>query len=264
MTKKIIKIKNPLTVIAIFSMLTETSAAVSLPFIDSENQIIFVWFLITFPSSLIVFFFLTLNFNNQSLYSPSDFTNEKYFIKNTTITTHPSLNSTADTKQTREIPKHSSKPYSSGIKFRAHTAASVVFLPQKKLHLPTNSIASSGAHKLANQNRNIALSVLLTAPTGNMNIYLIDLNAPDVGLPPKSSLNDVLHYYCKKIRAQKKSAKENYFILFLTNNRLNSVLNAYKSHVSPHKKNHLFENMTVMHYNIDTAILNTFLQKPQA
>lgn len=176
----------------------------------------------------------------------------------------PSLNTTTDTKQTKEIPKHSSKPYSSGIKFRAHTAASVVFLPQKKLHLPTNSIASSGAHKLANQNRNIALSLLLTAPTGNMNIYLIDLNAPDVGLPPKSSLNDVLHYYCKKIRAQKKSAKENYFILFLTNNRLNSVLNAYKSHVSPHKKNHLFENMTVMHYNIDTAILNTFLQKPQA
>ena len=84
MTKKNIRANNPLTVIAIFSMLTEASAAVSLPFIDSENQSMYVWFLIAFPSFLIVFFFLTLNFNNQTLYSPSDFKNEEHFIKKNT------------------------------------------------------------------------------------------------------------------------------------------------------------------------------------
>lgn len=66
------KINNPLTVIAVFSLLTEASAAVSLPYIDSEHQKAYVWFLIIFPSLLITLFFLTLNFNNKTLYTPAD------------------------------------------------------------------------------------------------------------------------------------------------------------------------------------------------
>ena len=263
MTKKIITINNPLTVIAIFSMLTEASAAVSLPFIDSENQKIYVWFLITFPSFLIALFFLTLNFNNQSLYSPSDFTNEENFIKQNIINSHPPSKTTMETKQKGEIPEHLGKAYSADMKFRAHTASSFVFLPQTKLHAHPCTNTSLAARKPAIQNRHIAFSLLSTAHINNMNIYLIDLNAPDAILPPKSSLNDVLHYYCKKIRTQKKNTKETCFILFLTNNRLNSILNVHKNHVSTHKKNQLPENMTVMHYNTDTATLNTFLQKPQ-
>ena len=263
MTKKIITVKNPLTVIAIFSMLTETSAAVSLPFIDSENQKIYIWFLITFPSFLIVFFFLTLNFNNQSLYSPSDFTNEKYFIKKNTITTPPPLETTTKIKKTGGTSNHSGEIYSGRMKFQAHAASNFVFLPQTKLHTHLSANTASSARKPTNQNRNIALSLLPSAHANNMNIYLIDLNAPDVGLPPKNSLNDVIHYYCKKIRAQKKNTKENSFILFLTNNQLDSILNAHKNNVTSQKKNHLPENMTVMYYNTDTATLNTFLQKPQ-
>jgi hypothetical protein len=72
MIKNSIKANNPLTVIAIFSMLTEASAAVSLPYIDSEHQKIYVWFLIVFPTLLIILFFLTLNFNNKTLYTPAD------------------------------------------------------------------------------------------------------------------------------------------------------------------------------------------------
>lgn len=72
MIKNTIKINHPLTVIAVFSMLTEASAAVSLPYIDSEHQKIYVWFLIVFPSLLITLFFLTLNFNNKTLYTPAD------------------------------------------------------------------------------------------------------------------------------------------------------------------------------------------------
>lgn len=72
MIKNTIKINHPLTVIAVFSMLTEASAAVSLPYIDSEHQKIYVWFLIIFPSLLITLFFLTLNFNNKKLYTPAD------------------------------------------------------------------------------------------------------------------------------------------------------------------------------------------------
>ena len=263
MTKKNIRANNPLTVIAIFSMLTEASAAVSLPFIDSENQSVYVWFLIAFPSFLIVFFFLTLNFNNQTLYSPSDFKNEEYFIKKNITATPPSLDSTTETHKPGETPKHAESAYSSGTKFPPHMASSFVFFPQATRHTSAASIASSDARKPANQNRSIARSFLLTAHTDSMNIYLIDLNAPNVGLPPKISLNDAVYYYCKKIRTQRKNTKGNCFILFLTNNQLNSVFSTYRNHATPHKKNHLPENMTVMHYNTDTAMLNTFLQASQ-
>lgn len=75
------KITNPMTVIAIFAILSETSAAVSLPFLDNEDRAIYVWFLISFPFYLLFLFFITLNFNHRSLYSPSDFGKDKNFLK---------------------------------------------------------------------------------------------------------------------------------------------------------------------------------------
>ncbi|MHC8324240.1 hypothetical protein ACYZT4_26750 [Pseudomonas sp. GB2N2] len=75
------KISNPLTVIAIFATLSETSAAVSLPFLDNDDREIYIWFLISFPFYLLLLFFVTLNFNYRSLYAPSDFEKGKHFIK---------------------------------------------------------------------------------------------------------------------------------------------------------------------------------------
>ncbi|MBV4549473.1 hypothetical protein [Pseudomonas triticicola] len=80
------KITNPMTVIAIFAILSETSAAVSLPFLDNKDREIYVWFLISFPFYLLFLFFITLNFNHRSLYSPSDFGKDKSFLK---ATEHP-------------------------------------------------------------------------------------------------------------------------------------------------------------------------------
>lgn len=70
-----------MTVIAIFATLSETSAAISLPFLDDENKEIYIWFLISFPFYLLFLFFATLNFNYRSLYAPSDFEKGKHFIK---------------------------------------------------------------------------------------------------------------------------------------------------------------------------------------
>lgn len=81
MTEKIGTIKNPLTIIAIFAGIAEVSGTLVLPFIADENQLLFIYFLIVFPSVLIVVFFLTLNFNNKALYAPSDFKNEENYIK---------------------------------------------------------------------------------------------------------------------------------------------------------------------------------------
>ena len=70
-----------MTIIAIFAALSETSAAVSLPFLDQEERELYVWFLISFPFYLLLLFFATLNFNYKSLYAPSDFEKGKHFMK---------------------------------------------------------------------------------------------------------------------------------------------------------------------------------------
>jgi len=81
MIDKIGHIKNPLTIIAIFAGLAEISGTAILPFISTENQNIFVWFLILFPILLVSLFFLTLNLNHRVLYAPSDYKNEENFLK---------------------------------------------------------------------------------------------------------------------------------------------------------------------------------------
>ena len=61
---------NPISIIAIFAALCEASATTVLPYLDNENRHVYVWFLIAFPSALVVMFFLTLNFNTKVLYGP--------------------------------------------------------------------------------------------------------------------------------------------------------------------------------------------------
>ncbi|MBV6825150.1 hypothetical protein [Pseudomonas sp. PD9R] len=86
------RITNPMTVIAIFATLSETSAAVSLPFLDNKEREIYIWFLISFPFYLLLLFFATLNFNYRSLYAPSDFEKGKHFLKILDSTEHPDNN----------------------------------------------------------------------------------------------------------------------------------------------------------------------------
>nr|WP_314877387.1 hypothetical protein [uncultured Pseudomonas sp.] len=61
---------SPLTLIAIFAGIVEASALASLPFLSENSQLIYTWFLVGFPFFLTVLFFLTLNFNHQTLYQP--------------------------------------------------------------------------------------------------------------------------------------------------------------------------------------------------
>ncbi|WLH13941.1 hypothetical protein PSH74_06235 [Pseudomonas hefeiensis] len=81
MNKPLKTITNPMTLIAIFATLSETSAAISLPFLDDQDREYYLWFLISFPFYLLLLFFITLNFNYRSLYSPSDFRKSKHFMK---------------------------------------------------------------------------------------------------------------------------------------------------------------------------------------
>mgnify|MGYP000154695028 CR=1 FL=1 len=79
---KVAIIKNPLSVIAIFASVAEVSGAAILPFISSDNQGLYIWFLMIFPSILVLLFFATLNWNHKALYAPSDYKSDESFQEN--------------------------------------------------------------------------------------------------------------------------------------------------------------------------------------
>jgi hypothetical protein len=66
---------------AVFVGIAEVSGTVVLPFVSTANQTVHVWFLIGFPTLLVVLFFATLNFNHKVLYAPSDVEDEENFFR---------------------------------------------------------------------------------------------------------------------------------------------------------------------------------------
>ncbi|WP_409315999.1 hypothetical protein [Pseudomonas sp. KCJK9016] len=97
------KSANPINIIAVFAFISETSAAVSLPFLDNDEREIYIWFLICFPFYLLFLFFITLNFNYRSLYAPFDFNSDKNFLKAFEETSPPSPKESSN-PETLKIP----------------------------------------------------------------------------------------------------------------------------------------------------------------
>ncbi len=79
MIEKIKPISNPLTVISIFAALAEINATVSIGLVSKELQPVFIWFIILFPTLLVLLFFWTLNFNTEVIYAPSDYKDDSSF-----------------------------------------------------------------------------------------------------------------------------------------------------------------------------------------
>lgn len=75
------KVSNPLTIIAIFAGLAETLATVALVKLPLEIQQIFVYFVMAFPSGIVVLFFFVLYFKNIVLYAPSDFDDQNHYLE---------------------------------------------------------------------------------------------------------------------------------------------------------------------------------------
>lgn len=80
MIEKIKAVNNPLTIIAIFAALAEVAGTVALATVDKSLQQTFVWFVMAFPTLIVILFFATLNFNPKVLYAPSDFRDEENFL----------------------------------------------------------------------------------------------------------------------------------------------------------------------------------------
>lgn len=74
------KVSNPLTIIAIFSGLAEALATIALIQLPLEMQKIFVYFVIAFPTLIVILFFCILYFKNTVLYAPSDYDNSEHYL----------------------------------------------------------------------------------------------------------------------------------------------------------------------------------------
>ncbi|PZW69865.1 hypothetical protein F471_01195 [Pseudomonas sp. URMO17WK12:I1] len=74
------KISNPLTIIAVFAGVAEALATISLINLPLEIQVTFVYFVMFFPTLLVLLFFLVLALKSKVLYAPSDFVNENNYL----------------------------------------------------------------------------------------------------------------------------------------------------------------------------------------
>jgi len=76
-----IKVSNPLTIVAIFAGLAEVMATAVLVVLPATLQSIFIYFVMGFPVLIVSLFFLCLFVRPQSLYAPSDYKSEESYLK---------------------------------------------------------------------------------------------------------------------------------------------------------------------------------------
>lgn len=69
MIERMRTVNNPLTIIAIFAALAEVAGTVAIAVVDRSLQSAFLWFVMGFPVTLVVLFFVTLNWNPKVLYA---------------------------------------------------------------------------------------------------------------------------------------------------------------------------------------------------
>lgn len=74
------KVSNPLTIIAIFSGLAEALATIALVQLPLEVQSIFIYFVMAFPTFIVLLFFFVLCFKNSVLYAPSDYDDPEHYL----------------------------------------------------------------------------------------------------------------------------------------------------------------------------------------
>ncbi len=255
MIKNKIHINNPLTVIAIFSMLTEASAAVSLPYIDKENQKIYVWFLIVFPSILITLFFLTLNFNNKTLYSPADYAKEKSRAATPTRTnaTHAKPASPAKNSEVR-TEQPSIQPPKSNLKFMSYPPQDFIFLPQGHRDYDSSFKLPNAAPPTAP----LEQPHLLLKKNELSCLHLIDLSHPDLQLKKNLTLNDILQTYYGLAHPQKNKLHKSDVLLLLTNSSsvTNTLCTQQQRYFTPPLTSPLSE-VTIITYDTETRQLST-------
>jgi tetratricopeptide (TPR) repeat protein len=75
-------VRNPLSVIAMFVLLVEAIATITLVQVTDKQPIALplVWFIVLFPTLIAIFFFGTLWWRHQFLYSPMEYRSDESFL----------------------------------------------------------------------------------------------------------------------------------------------------------------------------------------
>ena len=75
-------VRNPLSVIALFVLLVEAIATITLVKVVAQQEIAvpLVWFIVIFPALIAVLFFTTLWWRHECLYSPMEYRSDKSFL----------------------------------------------------------------------------------------------------------------------------------------------------------------------------------------
>ena len=73
---------NPLTLLAVFASISEAVSAAALPFLNEapDDRIVLIWFVVLFPSALVLLFFGTLWVAPARLYGPGDYKSDEAFL----------------------------------------------------------------------------------------------------------------------------------------------------------------------------------------
>ena len=211
-----------MTIIAIFSILSETSAAVSLPYLDEESQKIYVWFLIGFPFYLILLFFVTLNFNHKSLYAPSDFAKEKHFIKAMDEPTSASKDKGPDIDSSPPPFQSATSP---PLKFKKCKPQSCILTPTQSLARPRKTNESQEKKTKPNHLSTIKLSTApncqynITLSTPLRNLQIIDTQLTTTQIALNKQLSDIEKAISRKSSyTDEKTEESSQVIILLASN----------------------------------------------
>ncbi|UVJ43040.1 hypothetical protein NVV94_21025 [Pseudomonas sp. LS1212] len=233
--------KNPLTIIAIFAGIIEASALASLPFLDNDSQNIYTWFLVGFPPFLTALFFLTLNFNSKSLYSPSDFVNEEDFLK---LRESSANHEKSETISDNITPSESSNP----------SIPTAPRTPTRKKKPTKSDLSKAPSSTSADDNTSGHLTVHLKSSFRTL--HIIDSRV----LTKKISLPDIF------LAATPDGCNNNpetteLLAILLTNTKTEPCIDAFLIDAlrSENKKN--APSRTVAIYNLDTLTLTTLIRQ---
>ena len=252
--------KNPLTVIAIFSILTQASASVSLPYINKENQEIYVWFLVAFPIALVILFFITLNFNNKRLYSPSDFSNEENFLESNIHAIQPGkeCHDSLPARSKSAPKKITDHP---DIRFSFCTPHNLILLPQSQTHAQQPHLTQSTKktlteagkrHKEMDSAKHKTFRRAITE-----GLHVANLTRSDKHLMNKHELEEVLSLIYETMTSARNSTDKNKVLILLINSHVNALINKHPLPPLIYKKFQLWETTTIFTYNTETDALST-------
>jgi hypothetical protein len=75
-------VRNPLSVIAMFVLLVETIAGVTLVRVSGVIEVAhpLTWFVVLFPTMIVILFFSTLWWRHERLYSPMEYRSDESFL----------------------------------------------------------------------------------------------------------------------------------------------------------------------------------------